>query len=109
MKRVATRFTCTNRVTAHCVSGTGKPRRKTCSACSSPLLIETGAYGVFNWTGTGQYPLHSAIGALYVRPDAAERAATAAGEWYVVRWVPETEITARADYLARLDKVTAGA
>ena len=62
----------------------GKPKRKKCATCGGSFSVETGAHGVFEWTGAGRYPRDAAL-SLHRTPAAAEKAA---GTEYVVRWVP---------------------
>lgn len=80
-------------------SGTGKPKRKRCR-CGGEFFTLAGWWGVFRWTGTGNYRLTDALSVH--RSDAiADRARAKAdphGETLVVRWVsvPNTREVAHA-------------
>ena len=88
-----TRHECSSRISVHCTRGAGKPKRKACAHCGSMLLTRVGAYGVFNWTGTGHYPATDAV-ETFTREKLAEAWAESYGRTestseggYVVRWI----------------------
>ena len=73
--------------------GLGLPPRAKCSGCGGRLVTGRGRWGVFVWTGDGNYPAEAAA-ATYVRGGAAQdhadklNVAADPGGW-VVRWIPE--------------------
>jgi len=93
MRALATRYECVLRdnplagLRHH--AGAGKPTRKRCG-CGGALIVRSGWWGVFRWTGAGQYPRKDAL-SLHLTECAAETAAARvdpAGETTAVRWVP---------------------
>lgn len=68
--------------------GSGKPRRKRCGYCHGELLVESGWFGVFVWSGgLGRYDRADAL-RLFASESAAQKYADARAEDnVVVRWV----------------------
>ena len=87
--RPVTRFECINRNNTgagyHHSKGDGQPRRKRCAYCKGTLYVLHGWWGLFTWTGTGQYYRTDALGLFRTERD-AEHACTKPDE-QCVRWV----------------------
>ena len=71
--------------------GDGAPKRKKCAYCGSALYVSNGLWGVFVWTGTGLYPLTSAV-KVFNRHGAADKFTETQSD-LVVRWIVDTEAT----------------
>lgn len=68
----------------------GKPRSKRCTYCAGALVVETGLWGAFVWTGDRNYPLDAAL-RIFVSEGAAQRFADQRNcdtADTVVRWIP---------------------
>ena len=81
--RLGRTYRCINSISVHCTRGTGRTTRQRCAYCGSILSQSEGYFGVFEWTGTGRYPLEAAV-SLHSTEARAEAART--GE-HVVRFV----------------------
>jgi hypothetical protein len=93
--RTATRYECRNNLSVLCTRGDGRPTRKTCVYCGGELRVETGVWGVFDWTQANRYPAEAANRAFPSRKQ-AEACADADNlvsrcegkrETQVVRWI----------------------
>lgn len=83
---VAHRFHCSADTSVLCDRGDGKPPRKACRHCRSPLVVETGQWAAFEWNPTGAYLSDVAVKTFASRP-LADRWAEARN--LVVRFVPD--------------------
>jgi DNA-directed RNA polymerase subunit RPC12/RpoP len=75
LPRPGYQYHCSNEISVHCDRGTGKPRRAFCKYCGSRIIVREGYFGIFQWTGTGRYPLEKAL-KIYATERGAERART---------------------------------
>jgi hypothetical protein len=83
--RVAHKHQCTLAISTLCTRGTGKPKRQRCSYCGGSIRMESGIWGVFQWTGKGDYPLSNALATFTSRARADVVANQ--GDNTVVRWI----------------------
>lgn len=65
---VAHRYRCSTDGSVLCDQGDGRPTRKACRRCGGVLTVETGQWGVFEWTAHGAYQLEAAISTFANRP-----------------------------------------
>lgn len=87
--KLATRHGCaTGNYYPH-TSGNGAPKRKKCAYCGSAIYVSKGVWGVFVWTGTGLYPLGSAV-RVFARQAAADDFTQTRSD-LVTRWIIDTD------------------
>jgi hypothetical protein len=82
----ATRYRCLVSTDGPHTAGDGKPRRKACAYCGSSLRVQSGLWGVFEWTASNRYPVEDAK-RTFTRQGAAQDYADQRD--LVVRWIPD--------------------
>lgn len=58
---IAKKHQCEHSINTLCTRGNGAPTRKRCKYCGGRIRTDEGLWGVFEWTGNGNYPLENAL------------------------------------------------